>query len=220
MEQTKTTELNHYQKAVVENAKWVDAVLLSGVALGGILIIAKTIGADEFDLHDLEISVDNAWIIFSIITSAHFYTSWLLNREILRLWETHSDEKCMAVFNEVRATGGIFVRGLSPRTNRIKSTFGIQIYEMRLDDPSTWAAHIFAVLLIAAIVPFDLSNPSYFFLILLVAIIITIINWIIGSLWIVPLSELAISHDESKILSKKLEISKSSAACSMVNPAK
>lgn len=203
-------ELDHYQKAVIENAKWIDGVLLSGITLAGIIVAAKLIGTPEFEFQTLKFSINYAWAVFSILTVIHFYTAWLLNREIFRVWTIHPAEKCLVTFQEITATGGVFVRGLIPRTKRVKTIFGIQIYEMRLDDPSTWATHLLAVILLTAIVPFDVSNPSFFGTMLLVALFITILNWFIGSMWLVPLSELAIPKKDSIILARqkaKLEAS-------------
>ena len=171
MKKTENPELNYYQKAVVENAKWVDAVLLSGFTFSGIIVIAKLIGLTEFELYNLKIPVSISWVVFSVFTIANFYTSWLLNREIFRLWSRHSEEECQSVFQEIRATGGILIRGLTPRTQKSENILGIQIYKMRLDDPSTWAAYLFAALLIAAIVPFNLFDIKIFFVMLFIAII-------------------------------------------------
>jgi hypothetical protein len=195
---------SHRQKAVIENAKWVDGVLLTGVTIAGTATIAKLIGTSEIDLLGLKLSLKNIWVVFAALTIAHFYTGWLLNRSIYRLWKIHSDEKCLTVFQEVITTGWVFVRDLSPRTKIVKTIFGIRMYEMRLDDPSTWATHVFALILMAAIIPFDYSNQRVFWGMVLVAIAITIINWTIGSFWLVSLSELAIPHKESiYLISKK-----------------
>lgn len=205
------TELDYYQKAVVENGKWVDGVLISGAVLAGVVVMTKLIGTTEFEIQNVKFPVEYAWAVFTVFSGVHFYTAWLLNRATFRLWNTHSTEKCLATFQEVTTTGGVFVRGLIPRTRLMKTTWGIKIYEMRLDDPSTWATHALALLLIAGIVPFDVSDPRRFWGFLFLAVVISAANWFIGSMWLVPLSELAIPHKESTILAGQ-------AARSRANP--
>jgi hypothetical protein len=190
------SEFSYNQRAVIENAKWVDKVLFSGVTLAGIAVVAKLLGLKEIEFQTLKISTDYAWIIAVVFTIAHFYTAWLLRRAIVRLLSTEPEDKCLEVFSEVTLEGGIFVRGIIPRIEITNRILGIPIYKMRIDDPSTWAAHVLAIVVIAGITPFDTSNDRYFAGMLLLAVAITASNWLIGSVWIVMLSALGVKHEE------------------------
>jgi hypothetical protein len=198
-----TEKLSYRQQAVIENGKWIDGVLLTGTTVAAIAVVTKLVGATDFEFESFKISVDYMWVVFAVFTVIHFYTAWLFNRAIFDLWKTQSEEECLVAFQEITTTGGFFVRGLMPRIRYTKTIFGIRIYKMRLDDPSTWATHTLALLLIAAIIPFDMTNIQWFLNMVFLSMVIGIINWLIGSEWILSLSELSIPHEKSVILTNR-----------------
>jgi len=62
---------------------------------------------------------------------------------------------------------------------------------MEWNDPSTWIAYASVPLIIASIIPFNVSIPLFFTKYLFISITIVSINWIIGSSWIIKISELS-----------------------------
>ncbi len=158
---SKLQNMSPAQTAVVENSKWVDAVVFTGGAIAGASVVGKSLGVRTIDVFNSQIPVTTIWIALAALTVGHFYTAWLLNRSICILWSRGTQKQCQGAFQEITAKGGLLVRGLSPRVDGRKR-FGVRVIEMRVDDPSTWAAHALAVLSIAAIVPFDLSDRDFF----------------------------------------------------------
>jgi hypothetical protein len=183
---------NHFQEAVVNNSNWVNKVLIAGEVLAGTIILLKLTGKTTFKWGDVEINTDKAWIIFLLFSLAHVYTAWLFIKSIHELWKTHNQEECQTTFNKVISSGGLFVRGLIPRTKKIRG-----IYQMTWSDPSTMISHLAALLLIPAIIPFDVSNRLRFILYIVTALIVMVFNWIVGSNWAIALSQLTVDRSQA-----------------------
>ena len=200
---------NHLQKVVLENAKWMDKVLVSGVGIAGVIVLVivllKLTGAKEFEWANMKFSTTYAWPVCFILTVAHVYTAWLFIRSILTLWQQETSDNCRTAFQEVTTTGNLFVRKMIARTQRVRTRSGRYIVAMKIDDPSTWATYSAAGLLIAAIVPFDLTNIWLFLFLLAIATILTWVNWIVGSNWIIALSELTLEDEQAWYLPKWVE---------------
>lgn len=207
MSQTQASEssLNHLQAQVLEDAKWVDKVLMSGTFIVGAIVFLKflnllgIVSIQTFDWGNIKISITNVWLIFFIFllfTFAHYYTGLLLlAKSTHKLWETNSTELSRTAFEKVVETGGVYVRGLIARTQHLKNT--PWIYKMERDDPSTLVSHGAALLLVLAIVPWNFSDLRQFFTFLILAVLVTIVNWLIGGTWIVALSELTLEPGEA-----------------------
>ena len=194
------------KKAVIENAKWVDGILMAGVTISAVSVFAKLIGKTELEVFGLSVSIERNWIIFGIGTLIHLYLGWFLNRSIVKLWKEAAFEEYKSVYNEITTSGGIFVRGMTPRINPVQSPFGFSGYGMSPSDPSTWMAHIFAILLFISMVPFSWSGFIHFMLRMFVAMVIVISNWLIGSSWITVLSDLTLPRRRSRVIAKYWEI--------------
>jgi hypothetical protein len=200
MSQTKPSE-DHRVKRVIENAKWVDKILMVGTLAAGMIVLFKLlnllniINITTIDIGSLKnLPITNGWlffVIFLLLTFAHYWTGiLLLSHSLHKLWQANSSELSEYAFNEVTTTGGIFVRGLIPRIENV----GV-IYLIDMRDPSAWAAHAAALALIFAIVPWYFAPP--FFILLVLAIVLMFVNWMIGSNWIILLSELKVEHDKA-----------------------
>ena len=104
--------------------------------------------------------------------------SWVFVRSIHALWKADNQEDCRTAFNKVTSSGGLFVRGLMPRVRIVHG-----VYQMSWSDPSTLISHLAALLIIPAVVPFDVSNRLRFLLYLGTSLILMVFNWIVGSNW-------------------------------------
>jgi len=186
---------NPLKDAVTNNSKWVDKVLWGGLILAGTIVLLKLNNKTSFEWVDIEFNTHKAWLILSLFTLAHLYTTWLLIRAIIRFWTVSSEAECQATFAKVTSSGGLLVRGLIPRTERVRN-----LYKMKWSDPTTIVSHLAALLLIPAIVPFDFSDQTQFYKYLGIAVAVMIINWLIGSSWAVALSQLTVKHDEAYYL--------------------
>lgn len=202
--------LNHKQKMVIEDAKWVDNILTAGTALAGIIVVLKILSINTVVWNGITVSLSNAWVIFLLLAIAHIYTAnFLLGRSICLLWRENlpmnSAEQGKAVFEKVTETGGIFMHGMVPRTKRIKMPFGGYQYLMSSYDPTTPISYGAGLLLIAAMVPWNFSNLLLFFLLLAGSILIVVVNWLTAGAWAVALSELIIEPRNATFLPKRNE---------------
>lgn len=186
--------LNHLQEAVVHNADWVNRVLVSGTGIAGVVVLLKILGHSEFEWQDVKISVQGAWLVFTLFTFAHGYAAWLLIRSTHTLWASNAPKEAEETFLKVSSTGSLFVRGMIPRTKRIQHGDGY-IYLMDPKDPSTWLAHGAVILMIAATIPFKLGVATIF--LALGSLVLSFVNWQIGSHWVIALSELTVPNDEA-----------------------
>ncbi len=188
---------------MLENIKWLDRVLTSGSSLAGIVVLLKLLGFAEFQWVGIKFTPASAWIIgyawvlFCLFTIAHYYVASLAINSLHKLWLNSSVEESERTFSQVTRTGNIFVRGLLPRTKHFRTAIGLYLYEMRIDDPTAWVSYLSSVLLMLAMVPFDLSNIGTFAIISVLAAYAVVMNWLIGSNWIVALSELVIPRHKS-----------------------
>jgi hypothetical protein len=201
--------LDHRQKMVIEDAKWVDKILTVGAGLAGIIVVAKILSINTLAWNGITVSLTNAWIIFVPLTIAHIYTAnFPLSRSICLLWRenlwVNSAEQGRAVFEKVTEAGGIFMHGLVPRTKRVKM-FGFYQYFMSSYDPTTPISYGAGLLLILAIVPWNFSNRVLFFLLLAGSIVIVVVNWLIAGGWAVSLSQLTIEPSKATLLQERNE---------------
>lgn len=186
------------RKSVLASSKWLNNVLLFGFILALIIAISKSIGEiQQITLLEIvEIPLKYSWLLFSIFTLAHAYTTFLFIKAVRKYWNLEGSMECSNLFEELTGTGGIFMRGLVPRLLE-----GGRIARMSNTDISSWMSHIGGILLFFAIVPYELKIS----LLTLTGLLITYINWIIGSQWAIALSELAIAKERAFYLSGRRE---------------
>lgn len=187
---------NQIQNAIIENIKWLDKVLWTGFSLGMIVIGLKILGYEKFEWETIEFKMEFAWIVFIILTIAHAYVTVLILQTVKELWSNSSYNDRLLVFNIVKASGGLFIRGLVPRINR-SNFVKINIFEMSIFDPTVWSSSFAVIGLIVAIIPFKIIDLQYFIILIIVALLIAGLNWIIGSQWAIALSELVIDKNSS-----------------------
>ncbi len=134
MSQTKPSE-DFRVRRVIEYAKSVDKVLITGTVAVGLIILLKflnllkIVNIQTIDVGGLKnLPITNSWLfvsIFAILTFAHFWTgTFLLRSSQHKLWQANSPELSEYAFNEVTTTGSYFVKGLIPRTENIGPFFG------------------------------------------------------------------------------------------------
>lgn len=174
---------------IISNVKWVNNILTSGFSLAGIIILLKIFGGTSFSWVGVNFPLNLSWIIFLFLTIAHGYVSSLIYLSIVDLIKKGTAENCNEVYLKITTSGGLFVRGMVAR-NKVRIIRQRRVYIMSPNDPSTWIAHIAAIGLFLAIIPFDFHSVLRFVLLFIVGIVIVYSNWIIGSFWIILLSGL------------------------------
>jgi hypothetical protein len=191
-------ELQYIIRAVYENMRWLNNTFLIFYIFAIVIIILKINGVESPLVNAL---TANSYLVVLTFSVVHFYVTWLLISSIYTLWRTKSFDICLQTFREITVTGNILVRGLIPRTETLGRTRTFTFYRMRHEDPSAWVALLSAIIIIATVVPFHIGNFIVFIVLVALSGILLVINWVIGSNWIVALSELSIPQDKSLYLS-------------------
>jgi len=183
------------KEAVVQNSKWVDKVLMSGFFASLSIVLLKLFGGETMKWLNVKLNLSHVWIVFLLLTCAHLYTTILLIKSIKRLWQKCTHEDRSLVYNRLTSIGGVYVRGLIARTE-IYDDWELKVkYKMVYEDPSAWAALVTAALLFIAIVPFSFDEALIFYWALSALIVNG--NWVIGTNWIVALSDLSLNNEKS-----------------------
>lgn len=184
--------IKHFQAAVVKNAEWLNAVLRWGSILAGTIVILKLMNKSVFKVGEIEFATDKAWVAFTLTTLIHlFVTFWYLVQSAHLLWLIGSEADCKTAFREMTTTGGEFIRGMA-NVKRVG-----RFYVRSWSDPTTVIVHFVALLILPAIIPFDYWNHSYFWYYVVGALLIMIVNWLIGSQWVAALAELDMTRDKA-----------------------
>lgn len=203
MSDSKQEIVDRLSEGVIENSKWVNIVLTTAITLAGAIVLLKFTGVDQFEWFDVNFATDQAWFVFILLTIAHIYTSWLLEKSTYSLWRARSPEANKNTFHKIVTTGGVFVRGLVPRTKYKVSKLRLFVYQMRSNDPTTWLVYFLALLFVLAVVPFNFNNFYLVFFFVTIALSLLLVNWVVASRWIVALSELTLDIDKSQFLLDK-----------------
>lgn len=143
---------------------------------------------------DIEIPWKKIWIILAGYTIAHFYFALILNQRIDKLQAGNTDLNQKAtVWQKVTdgSEGGFIFAGMQKRLNTHKKTFlGIDIYTMQKTDTTTWISLGMSILLFLSIFQLSPSKKELAFS-AYSALMICIINWVIGGWWAINISNLA-----------------------------
>lgn len=108
-------KFDRYQKEVIGDEKWINAILIFGLLVSALAIVSKSLGINEFVIQDITISTKYTWLIILALTIAHMYTTWLLTRAIFALWEKDDEEKCKETYYDIKATSNNpILRGTEP----------------------------------------------------------------------------------------------------------
>lgn len=175
--------------AVAHNAKSVDTVLWTFVILELALIYLKLNKKGTFIWGGLEANATGAWPVafFFLLTLAHLFTTLRLNQSIRACLKECSPSHRHRAFLRVTSAGGLFMRGMIPRTQLLPNG----AYKMEWSDLTTVPSYVAALLILPALIPFDSLTvwrvAKYLFFVLL----LININWRIGSSWAINLSRLA-----------------------------
>ncbi|TIQ09296.1 MAG: hypothetical protein E5X57_19485 [Mesorhizobium sp.] len=175
--------------AIIENTKWLNGVLWAQVLIALAIVGAKILGFDTFKWNDIEITERSAWLPFAVLTGAHLYCTILLIQSLRRAQLVLDDVSKKLIFDTITATGGVFVRGMIPRLRSKDSNYA----DMNPSDPSGMAAVIALPIIVIAVVPFQIDKMMPFYLFL--GFLLGNINWVIGSHWVIALSDFGIGSN-------------------------
>jgi hypothetical protein len=183
---------DYKQRAAIENFNWVNNILLSALTLSAVVVAAKLTGLTSVGIYqDIRVSSGNVWKVFVLLTVAHGYAAHLLKQSILELLSSESTQKCKEVYLELTISKGPITRGMTPRRVLSRSFKYLHLYRMNNADLSAWFSCFALMLFMASIIPFSLLNIQSFTKCLIVSALLALINWYIGTSWIILLSMLS-----------------------------
>jgi hypothetical protein len=196
-------ELSPDQKVVLGHLKAIGKILVvsGGVAIATIL--ARLLGQDLLDSSVFKAPVRLAWLFFLPATIAHVFWTRFALYKMSDIRHQDADQTAgKALVGEIRSGDSMFLRGLVPRTEGVRP--GSRVVEMSHRDPTTWLAYGLVVLVVIAILPWQLKDGALRWdgglaralTLAGVALVVVVVNWLAGTLWVVMLSQLTLATDK------------------------
>lgn len=190
------------EEGVLSSASWLNTVLFIG---GGLLItinLYRVFNQNCIEINGLKLPINKSWMVILGYTLAHLYCSIILTKSTS---DYISEQKKQSVnciqlkqngemlWDKLTLSGNFIFRRMERRIEignlKIPLTEKrIHFYSISLCDISTWI-YLGLVLMILNGIP-DYSKNENFWLMLSIAILFAIANWLIGTLWAAKLSEL------------------------------
>jgi hypothetical protein len=192
--------LDLLEDAVAHNAKSIDTVLWTFLILEFALVYLKLTSKQTFSWSGFEVNATGVRPVsfFLLLTVAHLYTTLRLVQSIRSFSQASNSNERRRALLRVTSSGGLFMRGLIPRTQRgfgnssSKERFGcINVFRMEWRDLTTLPSYLAALGIIGALLPIPPPNCVVLVKYLGVGFVIVVINWLIGSKWAITLSQLA-----------------------------
>lgn len=181
-------------RSVLSTAGWVNSVVTAMLLFAVAVLATKVTAGTKFKIPgtEAELELKHAWMVFAAFTVGHLYVAVLFKKSCEALfYQEHQNAK--ATWEDLTRDGPLFFRGLMPRN---VPADGSPIVQMDSSDPTTWLAHLAAILFFVAIVPFERSAP----LGMIAAPTLTVINWTLGSHWVIAASELTLETSKARVL--------------------
>jgi hypothetical protein len=177
-------------KGIQATAIWINRVLVFGLILTITLLITKILNLPKIKVVNIDIPIENAWMVFAAITIAHIYATFVFVIQCFRLfWNEHANAE--TTWHMLTENGPLFFRGM------IGQFHGV----MSLGDPTTWFTYGAATLFLVVLFPWvPLSQLTWQSI--APPILLTIINWIVGSQWALAASDLRVDQDKALYLKK------------------
>lgn len=202
---TQDTEfLRVFEDGVLTSVSWLNDVLFIGAGLLITINLYRWFRKDFIEINKLELSLNKCWIIVLAYTLAHLYCSVNVVRstkDFLR--ETKDAYKDISVvnrqkellWNKITLSGKFSFRRMERRqlSGQMQIPFSekrISFYKISVDDISNWIYFGLALLILNGVADFKQNDKRKFRRSLLIASLLALINWTIGSVWTAALSNL------------------------------
>jgi hypothetical protein len=143
--------------AVVASAGWINGLLITGVALSGVIVILKLAGKGEFEVWKVPVKTSYAWAIAVLLTIAHYYVTVLFLRDCDAIFDEGNAAVAQGAWDRLSGGSLLFFHGLVARLTYTEWYVGgkpYKVFHMDRSDPTTWLAHGAAVLVFLAIARF------------------------------------------------------------------
>lgn len=195
-----TKDLTGDQKLALGHFKMISKVLLSSGAIALLTVLVRILGQVDINSTYFKAPVDYAWLYFAAASVAHAFWAFIA---VQSLEQVRAETHAKALFDEVRTSESLFLRGLIPRTE--PTSHGSWAVRMSYRDPTTWISCGLALTVFFAILPWRIEHGIHWdgslkntVTLAVTALVIVTANWLIGSVWAVALSQLALPHNEQQ----------------------
>lgn len=194
---------------LLASAKWINGLLVFGLALAGTIVLLKLSGKTEFEVFKVKFSTDAAWAVFGLLTLAHVYTAYVFVTDAYELFFLPGIDLPL-VWQKLRSADLLFFHRLIARVEPVMIAgprgVPIRLYKMSFSDPTTWLAHGSAILLFMAVIRMRAASWIRRLATSVAAGLIVVVNWYIGGHWVVAASELSLNPTTSWYFANLREI--------------
>ena len=185
-------EMDLYKKAVISNAEMLSKFLIFCSILLLTITVIKLQGKTVFELGNLEIGIDKAWLAILALSIAHQVVAAYLTKSLYVVNKRCLYEERKKLLKEITTTGPLFFRGFIPRKLLHP---GSTHYVLSPRDPTTWLYCFSSILILLAAVPFSSAASGTRIMEVVIGIYLLLWNWGIGSAWALQIGKLA-NEDE------------------------
>ena len=185
---------------LVQVAKWISSLLLTGSALCCAVIGLRALGKGEFKFGQLEIPLRMLPLALVALTAAHAYFTWLLHIKVDALLVVGGQTPMEAWNTLVGKSDALVFNGMRPRILVGSWPLFGPVYATEMSDPTFWLNFSFAVVVVVSVVacrtPSSVVAAAPIWHIgtlnsLMLGTLLALTNWLLGSHWAIRLSELA-----------------------------
>lgn len=176
-------------KSLLVSAGWINGLLITGMTLAGAIILLRFTGKSEFEAWKVRVKTTEAWIIFALLTGAHFYATVVFLRDCRSLLASGAPLRA-AAWQSLTSESLLFFHGLVARLKHTDIPVVGSVYWMDRSDPITWLTYAGALELFAAIVVFRNVSRSVRIGTAFAGLLIVAANWSLGARWAIEASRL------------------------------
>lgn len=167
-------------------AEWINSTIVSGLTILVASLLIRLTRKDIISVMEVELPV--RWVNYLMlpITIAHLYFGINFN-----IWVRHivinDKDNAKGVFEALTGRGPLFFNGLVERLQIVEGPFG-PIFLMDTSDPTTWLAHFAAIAAFIILIRWRGLTGFGRLRSVLFALMIVVVNWLIGGGWAVHAS--------------------------------
>jgi hypothetical protein len=184
-----STVLNHLHK--------IAQILVAGGVFGLVVVAARLIGGDTFELPVVQVAVSVGWVpvVYAVGTGCHIYLTFYVIQALSHIVgdpQTTDQAEARRLWNAVRTSDSVILNG----KRMVVPKPGERLALMSWRDPTTGILVGLAVLTAVAILPWYLDDGLHveqgWTLVIGAAAAVAVVglNWWAGGLWVISVSRL------------------------------